>query len=83
MAHEFGHHFSNQKDIDRVYDEIHSRKNYKSINEKNKIMTEEKYAWSKAKKILFKLKFKNWRIFNSVRKDSLRSYENVPVCYLE
>lgn len=75
MAHEFGHHFSPDHEIDSLYDKIRDNGNCATPDEKRRILEEESLAWDKAEAILKELKFSNWEAFHDSKKKGLRSYQ--------
>ncbi|MGE4131419.1 MAG: hypothetical protein AB7F86_07255 [Bdellovibrionales bacterium] len=80
VAHEFGHHFSADEDIDRAYDALRKRGCYLEKGERLRIISEEESAWEKAKNILEDIGFNNWKNFDVQRENGLGSYRAIPMC---
>lgn len=82
LAHEFGHYLAflnkNEKSISYL-ENLYNKILFVKLSSKQKliILKEERIAWRNARKILKKLGFKNWQVFNKFKKSCLSEYERL------
>ncbi len=80
VAHELGHHFSLNVQIDSAYDEMRENGCYVSKEQKDLVLSEETFAWLKAWEILVNLGFENDVAFKKEQRIGMESYLNISIC---
>ena len=82
LAHEYGHHISNEKNL-RTYDYEQALKLFNgkdglglSISQQDLILKEEKQAWNFGREVLISFNFENLKDYDIREKDGLKNYEN-------
>jgi hypothetical protein len=79
VAHEFGHSRSADKSIDPLYDKAR-KDGCLTSDEKSRILNEENFAWSEARKVLIDIGFTQWQAFTGQEIAALATYLAIPIC---
>ncbi len=74
MSHEFGHHYSDFSGYEEARASFDQSPDSTSIEDRERLMNEEAFAWNKAREIMKGLGYDNWTLFDQLKNDSLGSY---------
>lgn len=76
VAHELGHSFSQDSGIDSLYDRARAG-NPITVEEKERLCSEEQLAWVKAEEVLKDINFSEWESFRNQKLKALETYKGI------